>query len=124
MADRILTWYVENPKNTGSEGMTYILDRSYALPAIVRIHAGDAPDGDDLEIDIKDDGSSIFTNLPVLDKGESSTEEEDDFNIGLSMMEQFSLVTLEIPQSGGAKRISVTLELQREFSEPLDDELD
>ncbi|KKL57252.1 hypothetical protein LCGC14_2237290, partial [marine sediment metagenome] len=32
MADRILSWYIENPKNTGSEGATYILDRSYALP--------------------------------------------------------------------------------------------
>ncbi len=122
-ADRILSWYIENPKNTGSEGMTYALDRSYALPGIVRIHAGIVPENDDLEIDIKDDGSSIFTNLPALDKGESSTE-EDDFNIGLSLMEQFSLVTLEIPQSGGAKQISVTLELQHEFSEPKDDELD
>ncbi|KKN30809.1 hypothetical protein LCGC14_0830170 [marine sediment metagenome] len=123
MADRILTWYIENPKNTGSEGATYCLDRSYSLPGMVRVYAGDAPGSAELQVDIKDDGVSIFTNLPSLQKGENELDWWEDFNDDLSIMAQYSWVSLEIPQFGGAKRITVVLELQYENAElPQDDE--
>ncbi len=124
MADRILTWYVENPKNTGSEGASFYLDRSYALPGVVRIYAGIQPDGGTLQVDIKDDGTSIFSNLPTVSKNTNGQDWWEDFDEDLSLMEQFSLVTLEIPQSSGAKEITVLLELQHEFKEEADDDLD
>ncbi|KKK85891.1 hypothetical protein LCGC14_2768690, partial [marine sediment metagenome] len=101
-ANRILSWYIENPKNIGSEGASYYLDRSYSLPATLRIYAGIAPDGGTLQVDIKDDGSSIFTNLPTVSKNTNGQDWWQDFNDSLSLMEQFSLITLEIPQSSGA----------------------
>lgn len=124
MFNRILTWYVESPKNTGNEGPSFYLDRSYALPGIVRIFAGVAPDGGNLEIDIKDDGSSIFSNLPTVSKNTNGQDWWEDFNDSLTLMEQFSLITLEIPKSSGAQQITVTLELQKEFHEEVDDDLD
>src|SRR3990167_7795561 len=61
MADRIITWYLPEVTGDGtSQGATYCLDQSYVLPAKVRIHADIAPAGEDLEVDIKDDGVSIF----------------------------------------------------------------
>ena len=125
MPNRILTWYIENPLQDGSsEGMQYLLDRSYILPGKVIIRTGVAPDGDDLQIDIKDDDVSVFSTLPTIPKGQSEDEDWDDFDDSLTQMAQFSWVTLEIPQSGGAKRISVTLELNYEQTEEVEDELD
>ena len=53
MADRILTWYLPEVTGDGTnQGATYCLDKSYALPAVVRIHAQRAPAGGDLVVDI------------------------------------------------------------------------
>lgn len=124
MADRILTWYIEHPRMNGSsEGMIYFLERSYSLPGVVRIFTENAPGGGDLQIDIKDDGTSIFSTLPTIPEGQSEDDDWDDFDDDLSIMNQYSQVTLEIPQNGGAKGISVSLELNREHIEQAEDEL-
>lgn len=123
MSDRILTWYIENPKLDGSsEGMVYLLEQSYALPGKVRIFTRTAPNGGDLQIDIKDDGVSIFSQLPTIPKGQSEDVDWDDFDDDQSLMKQYSTVTLEIPQSGGAKGISVSLELFHGYTEDVRDE--
>ena len=124
MADRILNWYIEDPKLDGSsEGIEYILEQSYALPGKVIILAKKAPDGGDLQIDIKDDGVSIFSQLPTIPKGQSEDTDWDDFDDDQSLLAQYSKVTLVIPQSGGAKGISVSLELFHTHTEDVKDEL-
>lgn len=219
MADRILEWYL--PENTTNQA--FCLDRSYALPAVVRINAGIAPDGGDLVIDILDDGVSIFgshrtdtviwrddlsvilterltyttpytnfvlretvtgqssgaeaivinnelgrlelerTNtiaftaeeiigsvsltsayvsvwmpggahtkqiagttkyISILPKGKTSEDDASNFDNDATLMEQYSWITLDVVQSGGAKQISVQLELNHEYQDESDDEED
>lgn len=124
MADRILTWYIEDPKLDGSDdGIVYLLEQSYALPGKVRILTKKAPDGGDLQVDIKGDGVSIFSQLPTIPKGQSLDLDWDDFDDDQTLMVQYSKVSLEIPQSGGAKGISVSLELFHTHTEDVKDEL-
>ncbi len=58
MADRILTWHIPSP---GVPLPAFYMERDY-IPDKVRIYAEHAPVSGDLEIDIKDDGTSIFAN--------------------------------------------------------------
>ncbi len=114
MSDRILTWYIEGISGDGTrQGPTFTLDEDYGLPGIVKIHATQAPDADDLIVDIKDDGTSIFTKQPRLQKGHT-TDWWEEFNFSLSKMEKDSLVSLDVVQSGGAKRLTVQLELNKD----------
>lgn len=221
MADRILNWYLPEVTGDGTnQGATYCLDKSYALPARVRIYAVRAPDGGDLVVDIKDDGESIFgthkvstvntrfdysrihyrtltlgtfqygetvtgnsstaTGIVMLDEGgilsinlltktiftvdeyftggtssakayvtsfylggvrtkfditlpsfyavlvdgENSEEHAGSFAPDKTAMRQYSWITLDVVQSGGAKQISVQLELDHEYKEEEPDEMD
>jgi len=127
---RYLTWYVETPsENKTREGPTFILDKDYDLKA-VRMYATRAPDGDDLEVDILDDGSTIFgstttntdgyvgtvsytakANRPILIPGEHDEDEFDAFR-QQDYMEEGSQVYLQFVSTGGAKGVTVTLEIE------------
>ncbi len=114
MSDKTLVWYLEEIQRDGTrQGPTFILDEDYGLPGVVKIHAAGAPDADDLIIDIKDDGVSVFTKQPRLQKTHTSDEWEE-FNFSLSKMEKDSLISLDVVQSGGAKRVTVQLELDKD----------
>lgn len=124
MADRILTWYIENPKGDGSsEGATFFLDRSYVLPAKVRIYTDFSPNGEDLNLDIKftppeGTATSMFSTLPTLIKGNEGNDDNwDDFDDAITLLDQFSWVSLSIPQSGGARGITVSLEINEHYEE-------
>lgn len=118
MADRILNWYIEEVLGDGTnQGPSFYLENNYSLPAEVRVYAGKSPDSTDLQIDIKDDGVSLFTNLPTLQKGANGLDWWEDFNDDLTLMAKYSLITLDITQSGGAKKITVQLELNKEHEE-------
>ena len=125
MADRIFGWFVEEPKGNGtSEGMIFLLEKSYVLPGKVRIFTDKAPDGNNLEIDIQyktnisDNWVSIFSTLPTLIQHVEKLDDTwDDFDDSLTLIDQFSWVRLTIPQTGGAKRISVSLELNEHHEE-------
>jgi hypothetical protein len=56
MADRILTWYFGDTAQP-----SYYMEKDY-VPVNVRLHAVTAPAVDELEVDITDDGVSIFAN--------------------------------------------------------------
>lgn len=58
MADRILTWHITSP---GVSLPAFYMERDY-IPDKVRIYAEQAPSSGDFEVDIKDDGTSIFDN--------------------------------------------------------------
>ncbi len=119
MADRILTWYVEAIVSDGTgQGPVYCLEDDYT-PVALRLYATIAPDTADLQVDIKDDGTSIFTHLPTLQKGQNGQDWWEDFSTDITM-EKYSWISLDV-SSGGAKRITVQLELNKVLS---DDEPD
>lgn len=122
MADRILTWYIPEVVGDGTrQGPTFCMERDYH-PQHVRIYAADAPDADNLEVDIKDDGVSICTNKPVLLKGQKSEEMGEDFSTNAdNVIEKYSWVSLDISQSGGAKKITVQLEVTEALGVNADD---
>jgi len=141
MAARILTWYLDEVTGDGTnQGPAYCMDTGYALPAKVRIHAQRVPKGQDLIIDIKEDGTSIFgTYTSKLDAtpvgrvttdsyraslvdGSTSEENAENFAPNKTRLQQYSWITLDVIQSGGAKKISVQLELDRDYAEKTPDE--
>jgi len=223
MSKRILNWYLPEVVGDGTnQGVSYCLEQSYALPAVVRIRAHSVPRGEDLKVDIRADGESIFgthtvtTILPrseysiidyrfstlatstfsvgeivdggtstaqaeimlidharlsvrmiketaftvdeeitgatnsatadvdafvwnkttplwthtetpyyaVLPKDESSETHAQSFANDKTDLKQYSWITLDVVQSGGAKQISVQLELDTEFTEELPSEED
>lgn len=103
---RHLVWHLEALSGTGPQGPVYTLDRDYE-PRAVRIHTKNAV-GADMLIDIKDDGTSIFTSLPRVTKGTSDELGDDSFSS--RGLDKGSLVTLEF-SSGGQGGTTVTLEL-------------
>ncbi len=63
MADRILTWHIIDPTTPLP---SYYIERDY-IPDAVRIYATSSPGGGDFEVDIRDDGTTIFVNrTPTL----------------------------------------------------------
>ena len=121
MADRVLTWYIDQIEGDGTTaGPVYCLDKNYDLrSAKVRLHAKKAPDAGVLTVDIKDDGVSVFSTasgFPALQKSRQQEEEWDDFSDSLRRIEKFSFVSLDIRSSGGAKGITVSLELNEDES--------
>lgn len=125
MADRILDFHAETIVGDGTnQDRAYILDRDYT-PRVLRVHARRAPDAADLQIDIKDDGVSIFTNRPSLQKGENTQDWWEDFkltNNAGTVMEKYSVITFDVSQPAGAKGITVSLELEAELLEDEEDE--
>ena len=119
MADRVLTWHVEN--HTGDdteEGPVFIMDRDYDLTnAVVRVYAKIPPGNAPMRVDILDDGVSIFeSRYPTLQKGRQLLEEWDDFKDPTSTNDadriaRFSAVSLKFLEPSGAKGITITLEL-------------
>jgi len=117
MADRILTWYIEEPKGDGTQqGTTFCLDRDY-MPVCVRAYAGTPPDADELSIDLLNDGVSILTNKAQLQANQNLLDWFEDINE--VVMNKYSIVTLNLV-ANGAKKITVMLEL--EVSETQDEE--
>lgn len=125
MADRILDFHAETIIGDGTnQDRAYILDRDYS-PRVLRVHARRAPDATDLQIDIKDDGVSIFTNRPSLQKGENTQDWWEDFKTTgnePAVMEKYSVITFDVTQPAGAKGITVSLELKAEEQDAEEDE--
>lgn len=127
MATRILTFHGLNA-TSNSLGATYYIEGDYT-PVAVRIYAEKAPQGD-TNIDIYDDGVSIFGNrtpltystgrtddptvtAAVLSAGLNSEEHAEDFatdSEGTITIEKGSWVHCTL-DGDGANNISVQLEL-------------
>ncbi len=58
MVKRIITWHIPCP---GAPLPAFYMERDYT-PERVRIYAENAPMGNDCEVDIRDDGATIFEN--------------------------------------------------------------
>jgi len=107
MASRILTWYY---RGVDPEMPAYYLERDYT-PAHIRVYAKKEPSGGDLQVDIKDDGTSILASYAFLPKGDNLEEDAEDFLDTESIMEVGSVVTCDVVVTNGADGITVQLEL-------------
>lgn len=111
MANRILTWYLPEIVGNGtSQGPTFIADRDYN-PREARIYAGDKPDADQLIVTFRDDGTSI--GVSRLAKGANNEPLAGNWDRAIeTLIEKYSAISLDVTQSGGAKKITVQLELE------------
>lgn len=123
MADRILNWWIDQPVPDGTaQGPAHCLDRDY-IPRALRFHVGKIPDGGVLEFDIRAAGVSLFSRAPTLFKGLSDEDWWEDFKDPAPVLEKYSWVSLHMVTTGGAKQISVQLELDEQLPEA-EDEVD
>jgi hypothetical protein len=110
---RYFTWHRDSPRADGRrEGPAYYADTGLG-PRAIRLHAANAPNAGDLQVDIRDDGVSILTGFYArLTDGDTLTEEAEDYrNGGAPTIEEGSEVTFHIISTGGAEDITCTLEL-------------
>lgn len=130
MTKRYLTFHRLEPAGNAvrMSPSAYYIDED-SKPVAVRIYAEDAPLGD-MEVDIFDDGTSIFTdnasysfNLTtgvtsgtantkvLLVKGENGEEFAENFAEG-TVIEEGSWVWCVLEKANGAKNVTVQLELE------------
>ncbi len=129
---RTLTWNsLTDGGNKMSIGATFFIDAEYE-PIAVRIYAEQAPDVEDAEFNIFDDGVTIFadrssptfyvtggveteadavTNI-VLAKGENSNDAAHDFDESL-VLEKGSWISCNLIKDGGGRNFSIHLELSK-----------
>ena len=111
MASRVLVWHLETPERDGTEqGPAYYMERDYT-PTALRLLARQAPDGGPLIVNLKDDGVSILARTSRLEKGDEADPDAEVFPLNPGTIAEGSVVTLDIVSSGGAKGITVQLEL-------------
>ena len=132
MSKRVLTWNaLKSDGNLYSIGATYYIEADYE-PVAVRIYAEVAPDVEDAEFNIYDDGTTIFgdrsssTYYPMggieiqatpvttilLMKGENNEVIAEDFKAGL-LIEEGSWISCNLIKDGGGKNFTVHLELSK-----------
>ena len=113
--NRILTFHYPDPigSTVRMRPSAYYIDQDYEKVA-VRIYAENAPDRD-TEIDIFDDGVSIFNShsdgtyvtLAAEQNGEEAAESFND-----NLIEEGSWLYCELKDAGGGLNITVQLELK------------
>ncbi len=139
MADRILTWSCKRCEGNPTVLLpAYFLEGDYT-PTAVRIYADTAPDVEDAEFEIYDDGVSSMNDKDYnystyaantatysgtyeihLPKGENIDEMAEDFNN--TSIEKGSWITCAIRKDGGGKNFTVQLELEKLSESDEDDE--
>lgn len=131
--NRVLTFHEKDIVGSGSRiGATYYMNTD-CEPIAVRIHAERAAPNGDIEVDIFDDGVSIFSNTaadyeqPSTSIGATITSDTPKTSVALAkdenaselvanefgtdIIENGSWVHCEITKLNGAKNITVHLEL-------------
>jgi hypothetical protein len=127
--DRVLTWHF--PKGGDKSQPAYYMETDYQ-PSAVRIYAEKAPAAGDCQVDIFDDGVSIFNDTAtvrpyfsstvryskdaastyvILPQGDNAEVDAEDFTG--NPIEAGSWVTCVLGTTGGAENVTVHLELTR-----------
>jgi len=109
---RILVWHLPRFKDgDSSQGPRYYADADY-LPGAVRLHARQAPADGDLKVDIRDDGTSIFTsNYAALNKDGTLEENAEDYPAAQPFINEGSAITLHVMEMANSEDITCELEL-------------
>jgi len=104
---RHLTWHIpESPYGEGSQGPAYFIEQEYDLLGI-QIHAENAPDGDNLQIDVLEDGMSILRSYATLTEGSHNEEAADRFVS--DVLSKGSWVTMEVKKMANAKNVTINM---------------
>lgn len=117
---RLITWHLDRFRDGDeSQGPLYYADAEYS-PGAVRLHARRAPQGGDLKVDIRDDGTSIFSGeKATLNRGATLEENAEDYPAAQPFIEEGSQLSLHVIESASSEDITCELELYA-----LDDEED
>ena len=131
MSKRVLTWNtLKSDGNLYSIGATYYIEADYE-PVAVRLYAEVAPDVEDAEFNIYNNGETIFQNRAsdtyyvtggvqtkatpvtnvILTKGENDEVFAGDFKD--TVIEGGSWVSCNLIKDGGGKNFTVQLDLVR-----------
>lgn len=104
---RILNWHF-----TGNPTMqSFYADQDYS-PEEVRLFSDFAPGGGVTQVDIRDDGVSIFSDYAKL-SGEQTLEElAGNFPDSTGVIEKGSIISCHIIDTGGASNLNIQLELE------------
>ena len=89
MVNRIVTWHIPQP---GAPLPGFYMERDYT-PEKVRIYAEQAPSGGDLEVDIRDDGVTIFANRVSTIEKKSVVYSEISYNTLVSTFTLDEIIT-------------------------------
>ena len=120
MTIKTISWfvggYIQATPHEGADrfgaGRTFIADGDY-FPRAMRIYLDSAPYDRPVVVDVQDDGVSIFTAKPQVDKGTVFKEHDSFRDTGESKIEELSVLTLDIPHSGqDARNLTVELDLE------------
>ncbi len=107
MASRILNWHF-----SGNPDMpAYFADKDYN-PTKIRLYATNAAViGGGCTVDIRDDGVSILSDYANLPAGDNLEEDAESFLVENPLIEEGSVITCHMMNTGGASNISIQFEL-------------
>ena len=112
---RYLIWHIPHGLARGgdlSQGPVYYADHDYN-PSAFRLYAQRAPDGGDLTVDVRDDGTSIFTgNYAALNKGGNLEEHAEDYPAAQPFIAEGSVISFHSVDKAGAEGITGQLEIE------------
>ena len=110
---RYIVWHLPRVRgDDGSQGPVFYADHDYYLGAL-RLYARQAPDGDDLKVDIRDDGVTVLNSYyATLNKGDNLEENAEDYPVEMPRIEQGSVISFHIISTGGAEDITAQLEME------------
>ena len=110
---RILVWSVFQPHGyQTAQGPAYYAEHDYE-PDACRLYAQIAPSGGNLKVDIRADGTSIFTtNYAALNKGGNLEEHAEDYPTPAPLIAEGSVVTFHIIALNGAAELTCQLEME------------
>ena len=106
---RVLTWFMEVPPLGPSQRETYRMDGSYD-PVRAWVHFEQAPTVEEVILDIKVDGDSLFAY--ALRAQDVTDAEEDSFSA--VQISRDTYVSMEISQRGGNPGAGMTVGLDLE----------
>ena len=106
---RTLTWYVAHPPLGSGQWETYRMDGDYR-PVRAWVHFDQAPTVEEIIIDLKADGESLFAYM--LRAQDVTDAEEDSFST--VQISRDTYVSMEISQRGGNPGAGMTVGLDLE----------
>lgn len=109
---RTLTWWLPSVAGSDdSQGPVYYADHDY-VPNAIRLYARLAPNNDILKVDIRVDGVSILSRrYACLNRGANLEEHAEDYPAAEPAINEGSVISFHIIQTGGAEGITAHLEM-------------
>ena len=111
MADKSLTWYLQQGRSAEEAGPRYVMDDEYTVVRAT-IHGKPAPAARDVQVNFTNDGVDMLSSPLMLGKTISSSESELSEFSTVSIAKD-SVVALRLVQDDNVA-LTVQLELEKE----------